>query len=233
MAQIKGGGAPAAAASSTTGKLSLTVANAGSQSGSDWTDSGDLLVGTFPALRTGASGKNQTAWGGDVLIWDLSDLFGEDILVSASPVLTMDWLTDTGPGEASILGFGFCTAANLAGANIGTLSRWVNLHNDGASEEGISAKKNTSTGSLASTRASPGLVRVSPVLVKEEWVYLVTSLNHGDTGTNPFTSPQSGQDTLTGANKVFAWLTGGPASAAVGEVVYKGELQVNYGGGRS
>lgn len=224
---------PPAGGDSTTGALSLTVANAGSQSGSDWTDSGDLLVGTFPALRAGTVGVDQTSWGGDVLIWDLSDLFGEDILVSASPVLTMDWITDTGPGEASVLGFGFCSAANLAGANIGTSSRWCNLYSDGISEEGINSKRNTNTGQTSSLRASPGLVRITPILVNNKWTWHTVTLNHGDTGNDPVISQQTPYDNLTGSNKIFAWLTGGPASAAVGEVVYKGELQVNYGGGRS
>ena len=224
---------PPASAASTTGALSLTVANASSQSGSDWTDSGGLLVGTYPALRAGVVSVNNTSWAGDLLIWDLSDLFGEDILVSAEPVITMDWITDTGPGEASVLGFGLCAAVNLAGVNIGASSRWSNLYSDGAGKEGINSKRNTSTGQTSTVRGGPGLVRVTPILQKDEWAYHAVTQTHTDGGLNPALSAQTTQDNLTSTHKIFAWLSGGPASAAVGEVVWKGTMQINYGGGRS
>jgi len=212
--------------------MSLTISNAGSQAGSHWTDSGGVLTATWAAATSGVVSVNNTSWG-DAVIWDLSDLFGVDITAGNSPILALDWVTDTGPSEAAVVGFGFCVAANLAGASIGTKSRWANLYSNGSGSEGINAKRNVSTGQTSTLKTSPGLCRLTPILQSDEWTYHACTLTHGSGGNDPHFSSQTPRDPLTGSNKVYAWLSGGPASAAVGEVVYKGTLQVFYGGDRS
>ena len=209
----------------------LNIANSGRQTGSDWADNSSNVRATWAAATDGVLGVNQNLWD-DLIFWDLTQIIGTDLLVSASPIIALDWQTVTHPGEASIIGYGFCAAANLTDAAVQTASRWSNLYNDGSSSEAAISKRNQATGQTGTVRNNPAISRCLPSLLGNAWSYGLAQLDHAHgSGTDPTTSGQSSVNTLTSSNKIYAWLAGGPKSAAVGQVTWEGTLKFFYGGG--
>ena len=227
---VAGGGGASGGASGVVSPQTLLISNVGTQSGSDWSDSSGYLQASWAPGTDGVRGVNQNLWD-DILIWDLSSLFGTDILCSASPNLAMDWDTQSHPAEAAFIGFGFCAAANLGAAAVQTSSRWTNLWNNGSSREGALGRRNQGSAGITTARASPAICRLSATVLGERWAYAVSFLDHGGTGADPTYAAITTQNNVTATDKIFAWIAGGPDSAAVGTVTWQGSLKVYYGGG--
>ncbi len=205
-----------------TSPVILNIANSGRQTGSDWADNNTNVQATWAAATDGVLGVNQNHWD-DLVFWDLSAIIGTSLLASASPIIALDWQTASHPSEESIIGYGFCAAASLSDAAVQTKSRWLNLYNNGSSREAAISKRNQATGQTSTVRNNPAISRCLPSLLGQTWSYSLAQLDHAHgAGTDPTTSAQTSVNAVTGSHKIYAWLAGGPKSAAVGQVTWEG-----------